>query len=70
MAEIMVGDRVYYRIPGGEAEVGPGTVTTMERTDQGASAAFVEFDPPEDEDPDGAETGWIDVAYLRRIQDD
>lgn len=67
MTEIIVGDRVLYFTPGGEEEIGPGTVTAMETTGQG-SAAFVEFDPPEDEDLDSAQADWIDVAYLRRLK--
>jgi hypothetical protein len=30
----------------------------------------VEFDPPEEDDPGGAEAGWIGVAFLQRIEED
>jgi hypothetical protein len=72
MAEIVVGDRVFYRVPGGDFEIGPGTVTAIEKTDSGSIAAFVEFDPLENEGLDAAEdveADWMDVTYLRRTPD-
>jgi hypothetical protein len=67
---ISVGDRVLYLPADGDAEDRPpGTVTTLQEAGDGL-VAFVEFDPPEDDDPGGAEADWIGVAYLQRIQED
>jgi len=67
---VSVGDRVLY-VPGdGDAEDRPpGTVTSLQETG-GRLVAFVEFDPPEEDDPGGAEADWIRVAFLQRIEEE
>jgi hypothetical protein len=46
-------------------------VTRLQEAGGGLVVAFVEFDPPEEEDdPGGAEAGWIGVAFLQRIEED
>jgi hypothetical protein len=66
---ILVGDRVLYVPADGDAEDRPpGTVRTLQETG-GRLVAFVEFDPPEDDDPGGAEADWIRVALLQRIEE-
>ena len=67
---ISVGDRVLYVPADGDAEDGqPGTVTALQEAG-GRLVAYVEFDPPEEDDPGGAEADWISVALLQRIQED
>jgi hypothetical protein len=67
---ILVGDRVLYVPADGEYEDGqPGTVTALQDAG-GRPVAFVEFDPPEEDDPGGAEGDWVGVAFLRRIEAD
>jgi hypothetical protein len=48
----------------------PGTVTKLQEAGGDLVVAFVEFDPPEEDDPGGAEADWIGVAYLQRIEED
>jgi len=67
---ISVGDRVLYVPADGEDEDGqPGTVTALQEAGD-RLVALVDFDPPEDDDPGGAEADWIDVALLQRIEAD
>jgi len=67
---ISVGDRVLYVPDDGEDEDGqPGTVTALQEAGD-RLVALVDFDPPEDDDPGGAEADWIDVALLQRIEAD
>ena len=67
---ILVGDRVLYMPADGDAEDRPpGTVRNLQKTGD-RLFAFVEFDPPEDDDPGGAEADWISVALLQRIEED
>lgn len=67
---ISIGDRVLYVPADGDAEDRPpGTVTALEATGNGP-VAFVEFDPPEEDDPGGAEADWIGVAFLQRIEEE
>ena len=67
---ISVGDRVLYVPADGDAEDGqPGTVTALQEAG-GHLVAFVEFDPPEEDDPGGAESDWIGVASLLQIEDE
>ncbi len=67
---ISVGDRVLYVLADGDAEDGqPGTVTALQEAG-GRLVAYVEFDPPDDDDPGGAEADWIGVASLQRIEDE
>ena len=67
---ISVGDRVMYVPADGEDEDGqPGTVTALQEAGD-RLVALVDFDPPEDDDPGGAEADWIDVALLQRIEAD
>jgi len=67
---ISVGDRVLYVPADGEDEDGQlGTVTALQEAGD-RLVALVDFDPPEDDSPGGAEADWIDVALLQRIEAD
>jgi hypothetical protein len=67
---ISIGDRVLYVPADGDADDRPpGTVTRLEAAGD-SPVAFVEFDPPEEDDPGGAEADWIDVVLLQRIEED
>lgn len=67
---VSIGDRVLYVPADGDDEDGqPGTVTALQEAG-GRLVAFVEFDPPEEDDPGGAEGDWIGVAFLKRIDED
>ena len=69
--DISVGDRVLYVPADGDSEGRPpGIVTRLQEAGGGLVVAFVEFDPPEEDDPGGAEADWIDVAFLQRIEGD
>ena len=69
--DISVGDRVLYVPADGDSEGRPpGIVTRLQEAGGGLVVAFVEFDPPEEDDPGGAEAGWIGVAFLQRIEED